>query len=281
MIIILIAVASGKGGTGKTTVSTSLALCSGKCTVLDCDVEEPNSHLYLSPELADVETVCIPTPVIDEDRCTHCSKCSSFCEYNALAVLPSQVLVFPAICNGCGGCSIVCPENAVSEKDRVIGHIQGGKAGDISFFRGLLTVGEARSVPIIRSLKTHAAKEGITILDSPPGSSCPVVETLEGVDYVILVTEPTPFGIHDMDIVVSVVRDMGIPCGVVINKDGIGSELAHSYIESKGLTLLASIPHSMKAAKSGSNAVPIVEAIPELKERFEMIIEKIGKEVGK
>ncbi len=226
----IIAVASGKGGTGKTTVATSLALSlaedSAGLLFLDCDVEEPNAALFLKPAIEPGEEVGIQIPKVDYDRCTFCGRCAEVCVWHAIAVVGKKVLIFPELCHGCGSCTLNCPEGAIHEVLHGVGSLQAGQAGPIAFGHGILNVGQAMAVPIIRQLKAKhlvGGRNGVTILDASPGTSCPVVETMRGADFVLLVTEPTPFGLHDLRLTVQVARDeLGLPVGVVVNRDGVG-----------------------------------------------------------
>ncbi|HHN81879.1 MAG TPA: (4Fe-4S)-binding protein [Methanomicrobia archaeon] len=275
-----IAIASGKGGTGKTTVATGLAHSIGACTLLDCDVEEPDDHHYLGISLSKVCDVTVPTPSIDGDLCTHCGDCSSFCRYNALAVLPTDVLVFPQMCNGCGGCSLVCPVDAIDEKPRRVGIIEGGTKGQLTFFRGLLTVGEARAPPVIHELKTRAKDDAPVILDAPPGSSCPTVEALEGCDYAILVTEPTLFGLHDLEMVIGLANDMKMPYGVIVNKHGAGDIDVDDYLANRSIPVIATIPHSREIAVAGSNGIPLSAMSDQWRDMFVALFDTIRTEVS-
>jgi MinD superfamily P-loop ATPase len=197
----IVSIASGKGGTGKTLVATSLAFSlKGKHRVqlLDCDVEEPNDHIFLKPVITRREAVSIPVPEINEAKCSHCGLCAEVCAYNALAVLPDRVMVFPELCHGCGACSYLCPEKAISEVGRETGVVELGQADGIDFVQGRLDVGEAMPSPVIRRVKEKARPDGVVIIDAPPGTSCPVVESVKGSDFCLLVTEPTPFGFNDL-----------------------------------------------------------------------------------
>jgi len=221
----IISIASGKGGTGKTLVATSLALSlkdKHKVQLLDCDVEEPNDHIFLKPVITRSEAVCIQTPKVDEEKCTYCGKCAEVCAYNAIAVFPGHVLVFPELCHGCGACSYLCPEKAVSEEGREIGVVEQGHAEGMEFAQGKLNVGEAMATPVIRKVKEQINHDGITIIDASPGTSCPVVEATKDSDFCLLVTEPTPFGLNDLVLAVEMVRELNIPLAVVLNRAGVG-----------------------------------------------------------
>ena len=274
-----IAIASGKGGTGKTTIATNLALSLEHMQFLDCDVEEPNSNIFLGLELKKIKDVTIPIPNIDKEKCTLCGKCSAFCQYNALAVLPNDILFFPELCHGCGGCTLVCPENAITEVGRTIGVIEGGRSDSVEFYHGLLNVGEAMATPVIAALKELIDDEKDVILDSPPGAACPVIETVEGSDYCLLVTEPTPFGLHDLKIAVSLLRDLSVPFGVIINRDGVGDSSVEEYCQEEGIPLLLKIPQDREIARLYSLGKPFVQEMPEWKGRFKALFETIKKEV--
>lgn len=276
-----IAVASGKGGTGKTTIATNLALCVGNVKLLDCDVEEPDSHLFLDIDLKEVEKVSLSVPVINKDRCTICGKCARFCQYHALAALPKEVLFFPELCHGCGGCKLVCPEDAITEERRVIGIIEGGRGDGIEFYRGLLKIGEPLATPIIRALKKRAECEKDVILDAPPGNACPVIETVSGTDYCILVTEPTPFGLHDLKLAVDVVRKLDVPFGVVINRDGVGNDGVERYCKEEGIPVLMRIAQDMEIARLYSIGIPFATEMPEWKKEFIALFEKLKSEAGR
>lgn len=279
-----VVVASGKGGTGKTLVATSLALVAseqGQTTLLDCDVEAPNAGLFLEPEFTHSRDVVNLIPEIDASVCTLSGRCGEVCEYNAIAVLPEEVLVFRELCHGCGSCTLSCPTGAIREIPYPIGVLEFGKAGPIAFGQGILKVGEAMATPIIRQLKKHARQgsletSGVTVLDSPPGTSCPVIETLRGADFALLVTEPTPFGLHDLKLAVEVARDvLHLPVGVVINKDGVGDEGVEQYCRDAGIPILMRIPLERRIAEAYSEGVPLVEAWPEYRDSFAVLLKQI------
>lgn len=274
-----IAVASGKGGTGKTSVAVNLALSLGDVQVLDCDVEEPNVHILLKPQIEEVSPVELMVPRIIDEKCDRCGKCARFCQFNALFVVGETALVFPEICHSCGGCSIVCPRGAIVEEPREIGRILKGSAGEIDLVYGEINVGEPLAVPIISAVKEHIKSEGMVILDASPGSACPVVETVNGVDFCLMVTEPTPFGLHDLKVVVEVVRALGIPLGVVVNFAGIGDRGVYEYCEEQNIPLMMEIPFDRKIAELYSKGIPFVEAMPEWKRRFSDLADEIEEVV--
>ena len=235
----IISVASGKGGTGKTLVSTSLALSlNDGVQILDCDVEEPNAHIFIKPNLTKEEKVAIKVPSIDRNKCTYCGKCAEVCAFNAIAVIKNTILIFSELCHGCGACSYLCPEHAISEEDKEIGTIQLGTSNSIEFVSGKLNPGEAMSPPIIRKVKEHINPSKTAILDIPPGTSCPVVESIKESDFCLLVTEPTPFGLNDLELAVGVTQKLKIPCGVIINRAGSGNEKIDDYCQHQNIPIL-------------------------------------------
>ena len=277
----IISIASGKGGTGKTTIATNLALSLGEAQLIDCDVEEPNANIFLKADIAESVDVTVEIPVIDKTKCNFCGKCSEFCTYNALAVVPSDVLVFPELCHSCGGCELVCPQDAISWSKRVIGKIEHGVVDGFDFYHGLLNVGEIMAVPVLKALKRKVDTNKNVILDAPPGTSCPMIETLNGSDYCILVTEPTPFGLHDLKLAVDVVRHLNIPFGVIINRDGVGDKKAELYCQREKIPVLMKIPHSKEIAQLYSKGIPFVKELSIWREEFVKLFKKIREEVGK
>ncbi len=265
-----ISIASGKGGTGKTLVATGLAMAlegREEVQLLDCDVEEPNAHIFLKPVFDRREDVTIPVPVI-QDNCTHCGFCAEICAYHAIAVFGDHTMTFPELCHGCGACAALCPAGAIKEEGRKCGSIEWGTAGNIAFVRGTLNIGEAMATPVIRRVKSEAVPEKMVIIDAPPGTSCPVIETVKNTDFCVLVTEPTLFGLNDLKLAVETVRELSIPCGVVLNRAGSGEEGVRSYCESEHIPLLLSIPLDMEIARIYSRGENFVASRPEWQNRF-------------
>lgn len=261
-----LAIASGKGGTGKTTVAVNLAWVLAengeRVQYLDCDVEEPNGHIFLNPTLTATQPVGIPVPVVDETICTGCRQCAEVCQYHAIAVL-RKPLVFPELCHGCGGCRLVCPVKAIREQDRTIGVVESGQAGKVAFVQGRLNVGEPMAPPLIRAVKQQAIPHGIAILDAPPGTSCPVVATIRDVDQVLLVTEPTPFGLNDLRLAVDMIRQLGISHGVVINRSDSGDRRVHAYCAAEQIPVLLELPDDRRVAEAYSRGQMAVQVLPE------------------
>lgn len=279
-----IAVASGKGGTGKTTVAVSLTLAladRGPVQLVNCDVEEPNAHLFLLPRIGQREPVELPIPEVNAERCTGCGACAQACRFGALAVIGKKVLVHPELCHGCGLCAMVCPTQAIAEVPRAIGWIERGEGKGVSFLQGVLNVGEPMATPIIRRLKQWIDPAVPAVLDTPPGTACPVIETLKGADFALLVTEPTPFGLHDLRLTVEVTRVLGMPAGVVISKDGIGTDAVECYCQEEGLPVLLRIPMDRGIAESYARGVPLVDAFPEWREPFRKLFERILDQLGR
>jgi len=280
-----IVVASGKGGTGKTTIATSLAMVAAEHSLvhfLDCDVEAPNAGLFLNPQISDRKDVGILIPRVNENRCTYCGDCAQACQFHAIVTVGKKVLVFPELCHGCGSCTLVCPEKAISEELDVLGELQAGRAlNQIGFTQGILNVGEPMAVPIIRELKKWElfSSSPFEIRDAPPGASCPVVETLRGADFALLVTEPTPFGLHDLKQVVEVLCELGIPSGVIINRDGIGNADVEHYCEEVGLPILMRIPMKREIAVGIASGVPLVEISSDFHNSFHHLYKKLLQDV--
>jgi MinD superfamily P-loop ATPase len=276
----IVSVASGKGGTGKTSVAVNMALSVGNVQLLDCDVEEPNAHLLLHPKMHKREPVTTLVPSINEKLCDHCGECSKFCQYNALFTSPEKVLVFPELCHSCGGCAMVCPKNAISWKQNRIGVLNFGSLRDLALVYGELEVGEPMAVPVIKAVKKQVRKGKNVILDSPPGASCPFVETVRGSDFCVLVTEPTPFGLHDLKIAVQVLKIMAVPFGVVVNRAGLGDRKVYDYCKTDGIRVMMEIPYQRKIAELYSRGIPFTIEMPEWTTKFHELFDEI-KEAAK
>ncbi len=275
----IISIASGKGGTGKTTVATNLcASLDTDLMLLDCDVEEPNAHLFLNPNFTGKEKVNAPVPKVDQSLCTYCKKCMEICRYGAIAVAGKTVVTFPELCHSCGGCTVVCPEKAITETDRFIGTVETGILSlpqNPSFGRGLLEIGQVMSPPVIRQVRQLEKEKNLTIIDAPPGTSCPVIASMKGADFVLLVTEPTPFGLHDLTLAVEAVKLLGIPCGLVINRAGIGNDDVKNYARNENIPVLLEIPFDKQIASAYSKGELLVQALPEYKEIFKTLYTSI------
>ena len=277
----IIAVASGKGGTGKTTVAVNLALSINNVQFLDCDVEEPNAHIFLKPVIEKKQKVYIPVPEINEEKCTYCGRCRQVCAYNAFAVFAPQkdkkgsILVFTNLCHGCGACSFFCPQQAITEVDKEIGIVEFGCSGPIQFIHGKLNIGEAMAPPLIRQVKDQADPAKTVIIDAPPGTSCPVVSSMKGSDFCLLVTEPTPFGLNDLVLAVEVVRKLNIPFGVVINRSDLGDSKTEEYCAKENIPILMRIPFKKEIAEAYSQGTVIVEKLPEYRKEFLELFNRI------
>ncbi len=271
-----ICVASGKGGTGKTTVAVNLAcVVENEVALLDCDVEEPNANLFLKGSLLEKDKATVPVPEVDENRCDGCRKCSEFCEYKAIAVIEKVPLLFYELCHSCGGCMRVCPQDAIKEVPREIGTIETYKRENVTLIQGKINVGVATSPPLIRQVKEKAVSYPVWILDAPPGTSCPAVTTLRDSDFAILVTEPTPFGLNDLVLAVEVTKELGISAGVVINRSDIGDNRIHEYCKQEGIPVLMEIEHSIQIARLYSEGRLLVDGEECLKEKFVALWNKV------
>ncbi len=273
----IISVASGKGGTGKTTVATNLALSISNAQILDCDVEEPNSHIFINPEIKNKKYIFIPVPKVDKSKCNGCGRCQEVCAYNAIAVVNKKVLIFPELCHGCGSCSYFCPQYAIKEVNKEIGFVETGKKGNLLFAHGKLNIGQMMSPPLIKAVKKYIDPVRINIIDVPPGTSCPVITAIKGSDFCILVTEPTPFGLNDLILAVEILRKLNIPFGVVINRSDLGDEKTDNYCYQENILILMKIPFKKEIASAYSKGIPIIKALPEYKKNFQELLNKISK----
>lgn len=272
----ILAVASGKGGTGKTTVSANLARVFGRpVQYLDCDVEAPNGHLFLKGFRVAEEVVTVPVPRVDEARCDGCGECGRFCAFRAIVSFGTAPLLFPELCHACGGCARVCPRGAIDEVPRRLGVIETFQSGDVTLVMGTLDVGVPTAPPLVRAVKSRLRPELPAILDAPPGTSCPVVATLRGAGFVMLVTEPTPFGLHDLGLAVDMVRYLGLPFGVVINRSGAGDDRVHRYCRRENIHVLLEIPDDRRIAEAYSRGELMVEALPEYRPHFTRLLESV------
>ncbi len=273
----IIAVASGKGGTGKTTVALNLAKVQKvPIQLLDCDVEEPNCHLFLKGTLLDEAAVSLRVPEVDAALCNACGECSRFCQYHALASLGTTPILFPELCHGCGGCVLVCPQKAMHEVDRRIGAVRTLQAGKITLVQGEIDVGVAMAPPLIRAVKARLRPDRPAILDAPPGTSCPVIAALRGADLVILVTEPTPFGLNDLKLAVDMVRELKLPFGVVVNRMGAGDGRVQEFCGQENVPVLLEIPDDRRIAEAYSRGELMVDALPEYRALFQTLLERTG-----
>jgi MinD superfamily P-loop ATPase len=271
-----ICIASGKGGTGKTTIATNLALSVGAdVQLLDCDVEEPNAHFFINPIFEETKTIFTPVPEVDEEMCTFCGKCSEICQFKAIAVVNKTILVFDELCHSCGGCMEVCPENAITEKGRELGIIQKGHHNGIEFIHGKLRIGEAMSPPLIKKVRSYECLGKLNIIDAPPGTSCPVIASMKDTEFVLLVTEPTPFGLNDLKLAVGAVAILKIPCGLVINRSDMGDDKVKEYAGKKKLPVLMEIPFDRQIAEAYSRGQALVDAKTDWREKFLELYMKI------
>ncbi|MBN1663286.1 MAG: ATP-binding protein [Deltaproteobacteria bacterium] len=277
----IISIASGKGGTGKTTVATNLAVSlDSRVQLLDCDVEEPNAHLFIRPHMEKTRIITTPVPEVDMEKCSLCGKCGEICQFRAIIVIGETVLPFVEMCHSCGGCMEVCPEKAITETTRELGRVERGHRNGLEFVYGKLRVGEAMSPPLIRSVRQYTRPDMLTIIDAPPGTSCPVIASMKGADFVLLVTEPTPFGLHDLKLAIGAVRILGIPCGLVINRSDIGDDRVKAYAKEENIPVLMEIPFDRRIAEAYSRGDMVVDVLPEWKEKFIKLYRDIDKIAG-
>jgi MinD superfamily P-loop ATPase len=283
-VFMIISIASGKGGTGKTTVATGLAatLRERFPSFLDCDVEAPNAHLFLKPIIRETLSVPVFRPVINANSCTVCGECASICRFGALVRLPREILVLPEQCHACLGCRLVCPTGAIHDGEKEIGVVSCGASGGVTFFGGRLHVGQALAPPLIRAVKKQAfdhPSSNLVLVDAPPGASCPAVEAIRGSDFVLLVTEPTPFGLHDLRLAVEMTRALVIPFGVVINRATIGNDDVRNYCRIESIPILLEIPDDRRIAEGYASGRLAVEVVPDLIPAFRSLCERIVQTV--
>jgi len=280
-----IVIASGKGGTGKTTVTVNLASVSPtNVTVLDCDVEEPNAHLFIHPEFSEKKRVPVLYPDFDMELCTGCGDCKRACRFNAIAIIKDKPILVPELCHSCGACVTACSFDAISEVPFDIGTLESGKWKNGAFAHGLLDIGQARSEPLIDAVRDYGrarSADGLVLVDAPPGTSCPVLASVNGADYVVLVTEPTPFGLHDLRLAVEMCHALKLECGIVINRSDIGDNGVRDYCNSEGIKILAEFPFDRRVAETYSRGDIIVDRLPDLRAAYENLLERIIAEVNK
>lgn len=277
----IIAVASGKGGTGKTTISSAMALATrGPVRLLDCDVEEPNSHFFIKPNIERSEPVYSLIPEVDLEKCTGCGECGRVCQFSAIIALGKNTMVFPELCHSCGGCARICPTGAIKEVKKEIGTVELGAQGDIHFASGCMKVGHAMSPPIIRSVMQHASPEGLTIVDCPPGTSCPFVTAVKGCDVALLVTEPTPFGLHDLKLAVETLRELKTPFAVVVNRCAEKENRISEYCAASSIPLLLQIPEDRRVAEAYSRGESLTNVLPEVGAALAALPSQLAKQLA-
>jgi MinD superfamily P-loop ATPase len=276
---LIIAIASGKGGTGKTTIATNLAFMTSalgrKVQYLDCDVEEPNGHIFLKPQITGQQEITVDVPQVDPEKCTACGKCGEICQYGAIVCIKEHVLTFEQLCHCCGGCFRICPADAITAKPLKIGEIESGESGDIDFVNGRLQIGNVRTPALIKEVKKQIKQDSLTIIDVPPGTSCPVVEAIKGVDFVLLVTEPTPFGLNDLKLAVALIREMNLPFAVVINRYGVGNEEVEKYCKAENIDIIMKLPDDRRIAEAYSTGQIIVDVFSEYRHQFSELYEYV------
>ncbi len=277
-----LAIVSGKGGTGKTTVAANLAVTLARhgqsVAFVDCDVEAPNGHLFLKPDATGETPVGRLVPRVNQDRCLLCGACARICQFNAIVCLPDRIVVYDELCHSCGGCALACPAGAITEVPHPMGVVKSGVAGKIQFVSGTLNVGEANSPPVIRAAKQAAPTADWTILDAPPGTACPMIETVRDCDYVLLVTEPTPFGLHDLRLALETAKELKLRCGVVVNRAQPGANETRELCASARVPILAEMPDDVNIARAYSQGRIVVEAVPELQPIFDQLVERLRTE---
>lgn len=274
-----IAIASGKGGTGKTTVASNLAYYLSNhgydTTLVDCDVEEPNNHIFFQPTWYHDFKVNMPVPEVNTDICTNCGLCSEFCEFNAIVNVKESILIFSELCHGCGGCLMICPTQALKETSREIGKVQEGIINNLNLVHGVMRIGEAMSPPLIKKVKEQGTKNDISIIDCPPGTSCPMIQAVRGADFVLLVTEPTPFGLSDLKLAVETIRQLNLPFAVCINRSTIGNEKVQNYCKEEKIPIILEIPEETKIAQAYSQGKIFLESLPHYEKLFANLVKKL------
>lgn len=277
--MIKIAVASGKGGTGKSTVSTNLAYILSEVyedvAIVDCDVEEPNCHIFLNPEIKESKECYLAVPEVNRELCIGCGKCTEICQFNSLALVKGKVIVFPEFCHSCGGCWLVCPTQAISQGQRKVGVVEAGKAQKLNFIHGKSRIGEAMSPPLIKAAKKEGSQYNIQILDCPPGTSCPVITAVDEADFVVLVTEPTPFGLYDLKLAVDVMKKLGKEFGIVINRSSENDHLIEDYANAENVSIITKIADDRRISECYSEGKLITKELTEYKEAFEPLVKLI------
>ena len=281
-----LAFASGKGGTGKTTFSTAFVIAAeGRVAYLDCDVEEPDSHFFIKPDISSVEEVFVPVPAVDTEKCSGCGRCAEVCRFNAVVMIGKSPLFFHELCHSCGGCTTACPESAIREENKRCGIISSALTGSnskgrIDYFQGKIDVGNAKSPPLIRAVKEKGKDRDLVIIDCPPGSTCPMVTAVRDSDFAVLVTEPSPFGLHDLKLAVSAVRELGVPFGVILNRSSLSFSGTWDFCESESIPVFLEVPESREAASGLSRGVPLTDIVEGIEEKIQDVILSIGKAVS-
>jgi len=273
---VIISIASGKGGTGKTTVAVNLVLAiENGVQLLDCDAEEPNAHIFIRPKITEKKSVFVPMPEVDRAKCNLCGKCTQICAYNAIVIVKGKLLIFPELCHGCGACSYLCPQNAIREVNKEIGYLEVGNKNELDFVHGKLNIGEILVTFVIKEIKKLKNQNKTVIIDCPPGTSCPMITAVKDSDYCILVTEPTPFGLNDLILAVGVLRKLNIPFGVVINRSDLGNKNVENYCQKENIRILAKIPFSKEIAVAYSKGITIIDSLPSYKRLFQEMFDNI------